>query len=148
MRALAGKSDITDSTLSAIECGDKVVGDVVGAKIANGLGLAGGEREAFLVLAANTRRRDRLVGGARTMPSEVLNFLPQCLSSLGLADGDIKGCGLVGGKSPHPMDARVAGALQEAGLKAAAYRNVGEVLLIDTAKGKLACAMVVAKVGQ
>lgn len=147
LRALGSKSNVTDSTLSAIECGDKVVGDIVGAKIANGLGLLGSERESFLVQAADTRKKDRLVGSSRRMPSEVLNFLPQSLSRLGLGDGDIKGCRLVGGKSPHPMEAKVSGALLEAALMGSSAGNEAEVLLLDTSTGSVACAIVVAKVG-
>ncbi|MFM7740972.1 MAG: helix-turn-helix domain-containing protein, partial [Planctomycetota bacterium] len=59
------------SLVSAYEHGERSVGPEVAEKLADGLQLQGAERECFLIGAAKTRRKDRLIGDARHLPPEV-----------------------------------------------------------------------------
>ena len=77
-------SGVIYTTISGLEHAERATGSLVAAKLADGLGLCDEERERFLIAAAGTRRRDRLVGYARTLAPEILNFVPKVLTGLGI----------------------------------------------------------------
>ena len=81
---LKASSGVADSLISAFEHGDRAVGAEVATRLADALSLEGDERESFLLSAASTRRRDRLVEYARQLPPEIINYLPRVLSEAGV----------------------------------------------------------------
>ena len=80
VRELAEKAAMSQSLISAFEQAEKQVSAEAALKLADALALKGTEREHFLILAAATMRKDRLLSYARELPAELLNFLPQKLS--------------------------------------------------------------------
>ena len=91
------------SLVSAYEHGERSVGPEVAEKLANGLQLQADERERFLIGAAKTRRKDRLIGEARHLPPEVLNYMPKFLTSVGIETARITGADyLQAGEVPNP----------------------------------------------
>lgn len=63
----------------------------VAEKLATGLELEDSERERFLIGAARTRRKDRLINEARHLPPEILNYVPRMLPSVGIDPSKIVG---------------------------------------------------------
>ncbi len=84
LRGLDELSGATYSAISCIEHGDRAIGADVATRLATALNLEGDEREAFLMQAASTRRKDRLIGYARTLAPELVNFVPRVLSRAGI----------------------------------------------------------------
>lgn len=86
---------VTYSLISAIESGDRAVGGIVAEKLADAFGLQGAEREQFLMQAAATRKRDRLMSYARTLDPEILNYVAWRLVKEGVDLTSIKSCELM-----------------------------------------------------
>ena len=84
-------SGVAATLISAFEHGDRGVGPEVAEKLAAGLQLNEYERERFLMGAAKTRRRDRLMTEARELPPEVLNYVPKMLPGLKIDPAKITG---------------------------------------------------------
>lgn len=91
---LQDRSKVTYSAISAIEAGKRVVGSKVAEALADAFKLQGTEREQFLLRAAGTSRRDRLVGPARELPPEMINYVAQRLQAEKVAPNDIQECRL------------------------------------------------------
>jgi transcriptional regulator with XRE-family HTH domain len=95
LRTLEAKTGgITYSLISSIESGERAVGGDVAEKLANAFCLQGPEREQFLLKAAATRKRDRLVGYARTLDPEILNYVARRLVKEGVDLAAIESCRL------------------------------------------------------
>ena len=133
------------SLVSAYEHGERSVGPEVAEKLADGLQLQADERERFLIGAAKTRRKDRLIGEARHLPPEVLNYVPKFLTNLGIESAKITGADyLQAGEVPNPC---ITMCLDEeyARLKRAVMSVDPYDLLRVTADGKrYVCALLVA----
>ena len=82
--SLQRTTGVAATLISAFEHGERSVGPEVAEKLADGLQLHADERERFLIGAAKTRRKDRLIGDARHLPPEVLNYVPKFLASVGI----------------------------------------------------------------
>ena len=91
--------NLPHSLISVIESGDRAVGAGLAEKLADALKLNNEERDNFLILAASTRKRDKLVGYARTMPSQALYFLPKVLRQTGVGQDNVKSAVLSRGKT-------------------------------------------------
>jgi transcriptional regulator with XRE-family HTH domain len=93
LRALEAKTGgVTYSLISSIESGERAVGGSVAEKLATAFSLHSAEREQFLLKAAATRRRDRLVGYARTLAPEILNYVAWRLVKEGVDLTAIESC--------------------------------------------------------
>ena len=100
---LKAVSGVPATLISAYEHGERSVGPEVAEKLADGLRLQDAERERFLIGAAKTRRKDRLIGEARHLPPEVLNYVPKFLSSVGIDPAKVTGADyLQAGEVPDP----------------------------------------------
>jgi len=82
---------VAATLISAFEHGERAVGPLVAEKLATGLHLEEWERERFLIGAAKTRRKDRLINEARHLPPEILNYVPKLLPSVGIDPSKIVG---------------------------------------------------------
>lgn len=82
---------VAATLISAFEHGERAVGPVVAEKLATGLQLEEWERERFLLGAAKTRRKDRLINEARHLPPEILNYVPKLLPIVGIDPSKIVG---------------------------------------------------------
>ena len=135
LRALEELCGVVYTMISSIEHADRAAGADVTARLADALGLAGEEREAFLLAAAGTRRRDKLVGYARELAPEILNFVPRVLARAGLDLGRIQRCELV-----QCLGAERSQLVQ--GLKkAVAGDQGGEFLVVDAGGKRFVCAL-------
>lgn len=86
---LQAVTKVAATLISAFEHGERAVGPEVAEKLAEGLELPDYERERFLIAAAKTRRKDRLMNEARHLPPEVLNYVPKMLPGLGIDPAQI-----------------------------------------------------------
>jgi transcriptional regulator with XRE-family HTH domain len=75
---------VAATLVSAFEHGERAVGPEVAEKLATGLQLEEWERDRFLIGAAKTRRKDRLINEARHLPPEILNYVPKMLPTVGI----------------------------------------------------------------
>jgi transcriptional regulator with XRE-family HTH domain len=82
--SLKEASGVAATLISAYEHGERVVGPEVAVKLADAMQLQDCERDRFLMGAASTRRRDRLVGEARDLPPELVNYVPRMLPKIGI----------------------------------------------------------------
>lgn len=100
------------SLISAIEHGNRAVAADVATRMANAFKLKGRERDQFLITAASTRSRDKLVGYARRLDPEIVNFLPKVLQEKGLDLDEVRHCQfqptvfdpLLGGRYDEPEE--------------------------------------------
>lgn len=92
VRELSEKAGICQSLISAYEVAEKSVSSDSAVKLANAMALKGLSRDKFLLLAASTKRRDRLVGYARDMGAAILNFVPHKLREAGIDLSTITDC--------------------------------------------------------
>jgi transcriptional regulator with XRE-family HTH domain len=84
VKELAQKAGMSASLVSAFEQGDKPVSSGAAVKLADAFKLSGAVREDFLLLAAATRRKDRVVAYARELSAEIMNFVPRALKKAGI----------------------------------------------------------------
>ncbi len=89
--SLQAATGVASTLISAFEHGERAVGPEVSEKLATGLQLEEWERERFLIGAAKTRRKDRLINEARHLPAEILNYVPRLLPSVGIDPTKIVG---------------------------------------------------------
>ncbi len=82
--SLQAATGVASTLISAFEHGERAVGPEVSEKLATGLQLEDSERERFLIGAAKTRRKDRLINEARKLPAEIINYVPKMLPNIGL----------------------------------------------------------------
>lgn len=85
LRELGAVTGIHHAQLCDIERGDKPAGSDVAVRLADAFNLTGDERDLFLINAAGTRKRDKLVGYARMLPPQIVNFLARALNNSGVA---------------------------------------------------------------
>lgn len=144
LRELQAACGVTYTVVSNIERGERAVGAGTAERLADGLGLRGEEREQFLFQAAATRRRDRLVGYARELEPEILNFLPKVLASQGVDLGGIERSAIrsnLEGEGENPVILSRLQAAYERILEACAGRRTGDFLLVDAGGQKLLCTL-------
>jgi transcriptional regulator with XRE-family HTH domain len=94
LRELDALAGVAYSNICSIEHGERATGSITAYKLADALALQGTYREEFLLQAAGTRRKDKLVLEARELPAELLNFVPQALIKAGVNVGTISACHL------------------------------------------------------
>jgi transcriptional regulator with XRE-family HTH domain len=94
LRDIDKATGITYSLVSCIERGERAVGSDVAVKLADCLQLRGETRDQFLMKAAATRKRDRLVGYARSLAPEILNYVAKSLVEAGIDLATIEDCQL------------------------------------------------------
>jgi transcriptional regulator with XRE-family HTH domain len=94
LRDIDKATGITYSLVSCIERGERAVGSDIAVKLADGLQLHGEARSAFLLQAAATRKKDRLLGYARTLAPEILNYVAKALVDAGIDLATIEACEL------------------------------------------------------
>jgi transcriptional regulator with XRE-family HTH domain len=94
LRELQALTGVTYTMFSAIECGEKAVGSDVATKLADALNLTGDERDRFLMKAAGTRKKDRLLGISRTLAPELVNYVAKSLVGSGVVLDEIDSCQL------------------------------------------------------
>ena len=92
VRELSERAGICQSLISAYEVAEKSVSSESAAKLADAMALKGFFRNRFLLLAASTKRRDRLVGYSRDMGAAILNFIPHKLREAGIDLNAITDC--------------------------------------------------------
>jgi transcriptional regulator with XRE-family HTH domain len=92
LRGLGELSGVAYSMISAFELGEKAMGSETSVRLADALHLTGEQRENFLMKAAGTRKKDRLVGYARTLAPEILNYVAKSLLNAGIDLNQIKAC--------------------------------------------------------
>jgi transcriptional regulator with XRE-family HTH domain len=138
---------VAATLISAFEHGERAVGPEVAEKLATGLQLEEFERERFLIGAAKTRRKDRLINEARHLPPEVLNYVPRMLPNAGIDPNKIVGADIW--KSGDAKDKYIGNRLdrQYATLRAA-MTGTGEYDLLHVmADGeRYLCALLVVSV--
>jgi hypothetical protein len=144
LRQLDELSGAPYSMISCLEHGDRAVGGDVAANLATALGLCGEERETFLLMAAATRRKDRLVGYARTLAPELVNFVPRVLARFGVNLEAVDACEVrlhVDRERPEMLP-KLPSAFDQVN-KAVAGEQVGDFLVIDAGGKRLVCALLV-----
>jgi transcriptional regulator with XRE-family HTH domain len=94
LRDIEKVTGITYSLVSCIERGERAVGSDVADKLATALGLRGEAKAAFQMKAAATRKRDRLLGYARTLAPELVNYVAKTLVDAGIDLAAIEDCQL------------------------------------------------------
>ena len=92
LKEVEERTGINGSYVSATENGDNALGSDVAVKLADVFGLSGDERDAFLVNAAATRKRDRLVAYSRPLSAQILNYVPKTLVASGVVLDEIVNC--------------------------------------------------------
>ena len=95
-RELARLAHTPSPVICSIEAADRSVGADLAVKLADGLRLAGNERDRFLFKAAGTRKKDRLVGYARKLRPELINYVPKVLRQAGISLDGIRAATLQG----------------------------------------------------
>jgi transcriptional regulator with XRE-family HTH domain len=147
LRALQELSGVNYTLVSAFEHGERAVGSDVAVRLADGLNLAGDERQRFLFAAASTRRKDRLVGYARTLAPELVNFVPKVLAGSGLDLAAIGACEVrqnLDRERPELLS-NMRTAFAEV-TKAAAGKQKGDFLVINTGGREYVCTLLIAPV--
>lgn len=145
LRQLQELGGVNYTLVSAFEHGERAVGADVATRLANGLNLAGDERQRFLFAAAATRRRDRLVGYARSLAPELLNFVPKVLAGNGLDLEAIEGCEVrqnLDGERPELLTQLRAAFVEVT--KAAAGKQTGDFLVVNTGGKEYVCTLLIA----
>ena len=85
LRDLAQRAHLPHSVISAIEAGEKTTGPRLAEKLADALNLfSAAPRLEFLVQAAGTRKRDKLIESSQHVAPEIINYLPWRLRAEGL----------------------------------------------------------------
>lgn len=144
LRQLQELSGVTYSTISGMERGERAVGAESAEHLANGLQLALGERDQFLFAAAATRRKDRLVGYARSLEPELLNFLPKALADHGVSLPGIERSRLASNTEGLGERPRLLADLRAAfdrALEAVAGRQDGDFLVVEGGGKKHLCTL-------
>ena len=144
LRRLQEASGVTYSVVSSIERGDRAVGAETAERLADALGVCGEDRDQFLIQAAGTRRKDRLVGYARTLESEVLNFIPKVLSNRGMDLSTINRSSVsptIIGDVENPLIISRLQAAYERVLDACAGKRHGEFLQMEIEGQKMLCTL-------
>ena len=145
LRGLQELSGVVYTLISAYEHGERAVGADVAARLADGLDLEGDERESFLFAAAATRRRDKLVGYARSLAPELINFVPRVLAGAGMDLEDISRCEVR--QSMDRERPELLPKLQAAFTKveeALAGTIRGDFLVLNTGGKEYVCALLIA----
>jgi transcriptional regulator with XRE-family HTH domain len=145
LRQLQELSGVNYTLVSAFEHGERAVGADTAARLAGGLGLAGDERQRFLFAAAATRRKDRLVGYARLLAPELLNFVPKVLAGSGLNLEAIEACEVrqnLEGERPQLLS-KLRTAFGQV-TRAAAGKQTGDFLVVNTGGREYVCALLIA----
>lgn len=150
LRGLQELSGVNYTVISSFERGERAVGAESAGRLADGLGLAAGERDPFLFQAAGTRRKDRLVGYARSLEPEILNFLPMMLAAAGINLGNIKRSEVRstlprGSDSPHILS-RLQKAYNRV-VDALSGRAEGDFLFVDGGGQRLLCTLLMVPTG-
>lgn len=130
--------------ISCLEHGDRAIGSDVATKLANALSLTGEERQRFLFAAAATRRKDRLVGYARALAPEILNFVPKVLAAQGIDLEHIETAELrqsLNTESPHVLRSLKAACVRVG--QAITGIDTGDFLVMDSDGKKYVCALVI-----
>ncbi len=91
-RALEKVTGIKYSALSAMQSGNRPVGEQSARRIAEAFGLSGDVREAFVLSALNTSK-EKVLAAVGGYPAEVLNFLGLLLMARGIKPNQIVRCG-------------------------------------------------------
>ena len=121
------------SLISAIEHGNRAVTADVATRLANAFKLQGKKRDQLLFLAAGTGKKDKLVGYARRLDPEIVNFLPKVLQEQGVDLEDIRHCQF----RPTALDPLRGGAPEEP----------VELLVVQLTDGrKIGCSVVMVEV--
>jgi transcriptional regulator with XRE-family HTH domain len=84
LRVLGARAGLPHTMIAAIEAGDKTVGPGVAEKLATALNLAGQDQDQFLLRAAQTRKRDKLMLCSRELDARIVNYVPRALAATGL----------------------------------------------------------------
>ncbi len=91
-RRLEAVTGIKYSALSAMQTGNRPVGEQSARRIAEAFGLSGEVREAFVLSALNTSK-EKVLAAVGGYPAEVLNLLGLLLMARGIKPGQIVRCG-------------------------------------------------------
>lgn len=145
LRAVQELSGVNYTLVSAFEHGERAVGADVAIRLVDGLGLTGDERQRFLFAAAATRRKDRLVGYARMLAPELVNFVPKVLSESGLNLEAIERCEVrqtLDRERPELLT-KMRTAFGEVA-KAAAGEQRGDFLVVNTGDREYVCMLLIA----
>ena len=86
---LATAIQVTHPAVVAVEKGRRAVGDNLAMRLAEALEIQGEAREKFLLMAASTRIKQRLVGSANQAPPTLTHFLVNLLQQQGVAMNQI-----------------------------------------------------------
>ena len=95
-------------------------------------------------MAAATRRKDRLVGYARTLAPELVNFVPRVLARCGVNLEAVDACEVrlqVDRERPEMLP-KLPAAFDEVN-RAVAGEQLGDFLIIDAGGKRLVCALLV-----
>ena len=113
LRDVEAITGTTYSMIATIERGEKAVGSDVAGKFADAFNLRGEQRDQFLMAAAATRKRDKLVGYSRCLAPEILNYVAKALQGCGFVLEQIDTCQLrksaVNNGKDHSQDELVLG---------------------------------------
>lgn len=146
--SLQSTTGVAATLISAFEHGERAVGPLVAEKLATGLQLEEWERERFLLGAAKTRRKDRLINGARHLPPEIINYVPKMLPNIGIDPSKIVGAEFL--RSGDPKN-KCTGTLidREYDMVRRAMTGKGqyELLQLMTDGGRYLCALIVVSTG-
>ncbi len=146
--SLQAATGVASTLISAFEHGERAVGPEVAEKLATGLQLEDSERERFLIGAAKTRRKDRLMYEARHLPAEILNYVPKMLPNIGIDPSKIVGAEFLRAGDPKN---KCTGTLldREYDMVRRAMTGKGqyELLQLVTDGGRYLCALIVVSTG-
>ena len=92
LKALGQLSGTAMTSISNIENGERVAGPMTAKKLADALKLKGYVRDHFLLSAASTQKKDKLLDISRTLAPEIINFLPMVLRERGIDLDQIHAC--------------------------------------------------------
>jgi transcriptional regulator with XRE-family HTH domain len=92
LRELGERAVTSYSLVNSIEHGEKPMGSDLALKVADAFSLQNGERERFLLKAAATRKRDKLIGYSRALAPEIVNYVARTLTNAGVLLDQIDKC--------------------------------------------------------
>jgi len=144
LRGLEDLTGVTYTMICSIENCERTCSAALATKFADAFELSGNERERFLISAARTRRKDRLVEYARNLAPEIINFVPRTLANQGVKLDRIDSCDVItGAETERPKLAAKMTTAFEKLAQQLNRDNGGNYLVINADGKKYVCALLI-----
>jgi len=104
LRELARAASLSHGLVSDVKSGRKSAGADLAVKLADALHLEGQERESFLLAAAGTRTKDKLMKLSQGVAPELVNHLPLVLAAARIHPASVDNCQRTGNDLTLTLD--------------------------------------------